>query len=222
MNVKIIVLSFLVTLLPLKNLWAADQSNGALDLHNQKYSPYRNQYYFKNTPALDSQFCHAMTLANLVGQVTNVAISPDDIVYQSSEADIYNEDTGQLPFGIELSGFLKDDWEILNEVGFCPQEEINSFLKTLPQGINQDPTYSATQELYTYGMTQTDWKVSNMANFLKGICKNRIKITNYKLDKFSIYNIQPLSEEGRQKFFQEKIDQALGQSRYVGFLYQGH
>lgn len=222
MNIKTIVLSFLVILFPLTGVWAGTQPQNPIDLHNQKYSPYRNQYYFKLTPAFDSQFCHAMTLANLVGQVAKVAISPDDIVYQSSVADIYNENIGQLPYGTELSGFLKDDWEIVNQVGFCPQSDINSFLKTLSQDGNQDLTYEATQELYTYGISQTNWQVSDMAKLLNGICKNRIKINNYKLEKISIYNSQPYSEEGRQQLFQDKIDEALNQSRYVGFLYQGH
>ena len=222
MKIKIIILSLLISFFPSKNLWSADQTNTSIDLHNQNYSPYRNQYYFKLTPTFDSQFCHAMTLANLVGQVANTAISPDDIAYQSSNADIYNEQVGQLPFGIELSGFLKDDWEILNEVGFCPQDDVNSFLKTLAYEGNENLTYSATQKLYSYGMSQTDWKVSDMAKFLNGICKNRIIINNFKLVTYSIYGDQFRSTERRQQFFKDKIDQTLNKSHYVALLYQGH
>ena len=183
---------------------------------NQSYSPYRNQIYFKQTPQLDSQFCHAMALSNLVGQAAGVAVSPDDISYQAGKADTYNEGIGDLPFGIELPGGIKEDWQVLSKMGFCLQSDINPLLQSRFNLAPQEATYSSSQSIRDLGLSQPKWTIADMANALGKVCKNRISLPQTQLETISFEHSKDVG------LLQSKIDTALDDQKYVAFSYNGH
>lgn len=211
---KNLIFSLLITVAS-SNLLAAGTCR-PLDLSNQIYAPFRNQIYFEQTRQKDSQFCHAMALANLVGQATGVAISPDDISYQAAQDDFYNEGIGELPFDIELPGYLQHDWQAMIKIGFCPQSDINALLQKRFRLASQQATYMSSQKLHDLGATQDHWTVDDMANSLKKVCKNRIQLPQAQIENIKF------SQNKDIKLLQTKIDATLDSGRYIALLYNGH
>lgn len=193
-----------------------------VDLSNQSYSPFRNQIYSHAGVNTDSQFCHAMSLANLIGQAVGVAVSPDDIGYQAIKADPFNEGIGDLPFGAELPGSAKEDWDAMAGMGFCKQRDINSMLMRKLKLTSTQATYAATNAIHSLGFLQPDLKVNDMTQALEKACPSRVQLPSQV--QLEILNFEPGTPPSstQSRLLQKTIDEVLNKGQYLTMTYRGH
>ncbi len=103
-----------------------------IDLRDDHVAPLRNQTFFLNSKVLDSNWCFAFALANVVGQALGQAVSPEDIAlkyylkgYNSYFAENGEKVDGLMPF------FRNGDPEgalgiLSSSGGYCPSARFAS------------------------------------------------------------------------------------------------
>ncbi len=216
---KISFCTFFVILFQIGNSYA---SCNAVDLRSSTIAPVRSQFFKDENGALhESQACQSFAAANLVGQVAGVAISAEDIYFNSMfiEGKGYGELTGD-EFAIDHVFFDGggDSDEVIKSTtskGFCRKQQMDDYI--LANGSDKQPLDFLYLKSFTNKFTILD-----LVNETDLACKNRIQLNNITATREDM-NVPPNSSVDRLKKARiDRVDNLLDKGKMIAYAHNGH